>query len=83
MYPEYNFVSHDLSKFSSEELEPYTIKFIQKAPDSQNPNWNDALEHHYRNNPHHPQVCPQYYDLHKVLFNWFSLPASLKTTIFL
>ena len=60
MYPEYNFVSHDLSKFSSEELEPYTIKFIQKAPDSQNPNWNDALEHHYKNNPHHPQVLYQF-----------------------
>ncbi|XP_067951855.1 uncharacterized protein [Watersipora subatra] len=55
VYPEYNFIGHDLSKFSSAELEPYTIKFVNKAPDSENPAWESALEHHYKNNPHHPQ----------------------------
>ena len=35
---------------------PYTLKFVHKAPDSENPEWKSALEHHYKNNPHHPQV---------------------------
>lgn len=59
VYPEYNFIAHDLSKFSSAELEPYTLKFVKKAEDSENPQWKTALEHHYRNNPHHPQVGSQ------------------------
>lgn len=71
VYPEYNFMAHDLSKFSSEELVPYTIKFILKSPDSENPGWAAALKHHYKNNPHHPQVYM--YNNFIIEYNFFIL----------
>lgn len=57
LYPEYDFISHDLTKFSSAELIPYTKKFICKVDDSVNTDWKAAVQHHYDNNPHHPEVC--------------------------
>lgn len=44
---------HDLSKYSEEELEPYAAK---RKKGVQNPvGWEDAWNHHWLNNKHHPE----------------------------
>ena len=44
---------HDDSKFSVLEVLGYTDRWILGNESSTL--WNKALEHHYSNNPHHPQ----------------------------
>lgn len=51
---------HDASKFSEEEFEPYARKFFGKQdingkPLEYVPGWDEAWEHHYKNNEHHPE----------------------------
>ena len=51
---------HDDSKFSEEEFEPYAQKFYGKQdingkPLEYIPGWDEAWEHHWRNNEHHPE----------------------------
>jgi hypothetical protein len=51
---------HDDSKFSEEEFEPYAQKFYGKQdingkPLEYIPGWDEAWEHHWMNNEHHPE----------------------------
>ena len=54
-------LDHDLSKFSAIEVLGYSFKFGRKKTSDPLKNqvhielWDKALEHHYKNNPHHPQ----------------------------
>jgi hypothetical protein len=46
-------ILHDMSKFSSAELCPYTINFFGSEEEKENNNWAAALKHHFENNDHH------------------------------
>ena len=51
-------LKHDLSKFSSVEALGYGLKFGRSQPLKSKREitaWDTALQHHYENNPHHPQ----------------------------
>lgn len=50
---------HDLSKYSLEEALGYTLRWVYGRT---GPVWENALEHHYRWQPHHPQ----YWTLHQI-----------------
>jgi hypothetical protein len=45
--------NHDASKFSEIEIKGYTKQFY--TDDKNSPEWQAALMHHYKNNPHHWQ----------------------------
>ena len=54
---------HDASKFSDDEFDGYRIKYYPTELEKSDPNWDEysearseeCWEHHYRNNPHHPE----------------------------
>lgn len=51
---------HDLSKYGPDEALGYSIMFgtnrkFRKLEGEDKKIWEDALQHHYRHNPHHPQ----------------------------
>jgi hypothetical protein len=51
---------HDDSKYSIEEFEPYAQKFYGKQdingkPLEYIPGWDEAWQHHWQNNEHHPE----------------------------
>jgi len=48
-------LQHDLSKYSFLELVGYTAKWVWNLDC---PLWQEALSHHYKHNPHHPQCYP-------------------------
>lgn len=51
-----NILNHDLSKFSSEEFYDYRKQFFPiDEKEKSDANFKDAWEHHYKNNPHHPE----------------------------
>lgn len=51
-----NIQKHDLSKFSDEEFNPYRNWFYPCLNEEKNKeSFDKAWEHHYLNNPHHPQ----------------------------
>lgn len=48
-----DYTDHDDSKLTDAELIPYTLKFICKLKNVDNPGWKDAKEHHFHTNKHH------------------------------
>lgn len=67
---------HDKSKFSKEELKPYAKHFYGSEKENRNDaHFKSAWEHHWRNNPHHPEYwdgkdMPYKYVLEMVLDWW-------------
>lgn len=56
----YNLTFHDKSKFSANEFAQYAAKFYPCPEDIENikqtnENFDAAWEHHWKNNPHHPE----------------------------
>lgn len=53
---ERNIYKHDMSKFSDDEFNAYRNYFYPCTDEEVNKEeFNKAWEHHYRNNPHHPE----------------------------
>lgn len=53
---ERNIYKHDMSKFSDDEFNAYRNYYYPCTDEKVNKEeFNKAWEHHYRNNPHHPQ----------------------------
>ena len=48
-----DYTDHDDSKLTDAELIPYTLKFICKLKNEDNPGWKDSKEHHFFTNKHH------------------------------
>ena len=67
-------IDHDNSKFSDEEFEPYAQKWFGDG--IKTPAYENAWEHHWKNNPHHPEYwdgkdMPEIYIL-EMLCDWLS-----------
>ena len=54
---------HDISKFSKAEFDPYRLHFyptpLEKATKDIDSDWEQAVQHHYLVNPHHPMHWQQ------------------------
>lgn len=72
-------LNHDLSKFSAIEVLGYGLKFGRKnnIQPLKNPQhialWEEALQHHYQNNAHHPQHT----DSGRIMNRWHLIESVL------
>ena len=48
-----DYTSHDDSKLQEPELTPYTLRFVKKLTNTENPGWKSAKKHHFSINDHH------------------------------
>jgi hypothetical protein len=66
--PLWRLLIHDWSKFSRAEWEPYVRRFFGKGTDPRE--FEDAWQHHYSRNPHHPEYWQQVEEDGTIRANW-------------
>lgn len=80
---------HDKSKYSDEEFIPYAEYYYGENKHKDTPEFEVAWEHHYKNNPHHPEYWGKNNDMPlsciiEMICDWwsFSWKADNKNEIF-